>query len=304
MSKARRWFTAGVGVLALTLAVVGQVDAQQTIQWKFQVGQQWQLAIDQQTESLTQVSDQQLKVQVQVSLTEQWRVLSVEENGLATIERALGDIKIVLRSAPDNEINFDSTRQRNAPGAARELGKALGPILKQPMQIQLNPQGAVVNVVLSDKLKANLAEVSGLLGDFFSPQSIKEQLVSLGRLPAGPVTVGDSWSVDVKTPSELGTLSLERTFAYDGQKEVTGGSVSEILVSGTASLQPASKPQGRQVELKQHKLSGVIRFDAARGQLRESEERQTLLMETRYRELKVQSRVTTTIRTKLTPGQE
>lgn len=300
MNRQNRSVVAALFFLALTFSPLAGVTAQQQLQWKFKVGQQLQLAIDQQTESLTQVSDQELKVTVQIAMTENWRVEAVDDDGVATIQRSLAEIKLSMRSGADIEISFDSTQQRTAPGMARELGKALKPVLKQPMTIRVNPQGAVIEVRLSEQLEAELEEVSTLLGDFFSPASIKQQLTTLGRLPPGAVAVGTSWSVATATDSPLGKLSLQRQFTYDGQKQVTDGELSEISIVGKAQLEPVSKPGGRVVELKQHQLSGTIRFDAQAGQLSESEERQTLVMETRYRELKIQSRVSTTTRARVT----
>ena len=183
---------------------------------------------------------------------------------------------------------------------AGEVAKALEPVLGKPMKIKVNPRGAVVDVELGKQLKAQLAELAKVLGDFFSPDSIEQQLMTIGRLPAGPVSKGQSWMANVESMTALGKLSVARTFTYEGEKNTTDGSVSEIAIAGQLKLIPGTGKKDRTVTLREQQLTGVLRFDAAAGRLLESTEQQKLGIQTAYRELRIQSEVATSTRTIVT----
>ncbi len=289
-----------LGTLLLLFASGPVCLAQQELGWKFQPGQQLKVSIEQKTESHTRVADQSLKMTVQLSVEEKWDVKEVAEDGVATIDRSHTRIKLSIRSGVDEEITFDSSQQRSAPGVARTIAQALAPVLGKPVRIQVNPRGAVVDVELGKELKGQLAELAKVLGDFFSPDSIEQQLMTIGRLPAGPVSKGQSWMANVESTTSLGKLSVARTFTYEGEKNTTDGSVSEIAIAGQLKLIPGTGEKDRTVTLREQQLTGVLRFDAAAGRLLESTEQQKLGIQTAYRELRIQSEVATSTRTTVT----
>ena len=289
-----------LGTVLLLVASGPVCLAQQELRWKFRPGEQLKVSVEQKTVSNTRVADQSLKMTVQLTVEEKWEVKEVAENGVATIDRSLTLIKLSIRSGVDEEITFDSSQQRSAPGAARTIAKVLAPVLGKSVRIQVNPRGAVVDVELGSELKGQLVELAKVLGDFFSPDSIEQQLMTIGRLPAGPVSKGQSWMANVESTTQLGKLSVARTFTYEGEKNTTDGSVSEIAIAGQLTLVPGTGKKDRKVTLREQQLTGVLRFDAAAGRLLESSEQQILGIHTAYRELRIQSEVKTSTRTTVT----
>jgi len=295
----------GHGMLMLTILLLVLSSpvcfGQQVLRWKFQPGDQFKVTTEQKTESNTQAADQSLKMTIQLTVEEQWDIKQVDEKGVAEIARSLTRIQLLIRSPVDEEISFDSAKKRSAPGVARSIAEALGPVLDKPMRIQLNPRGAVVGVELGEQLKTQLAELAKVLGEFFSPDSIEQQLMTIGRLPAGPVKQGASWMTQVTATTPLGTLSVSRTFTYEGEKPSTEGNLSEIVIAGQIILVPPEKENDRKVTLNKQTLEGVLRFDAAAGRLVESHELQTLEIQTAYREIRIESQVKTSTHTTVTP---
>ena len=290
-----------VGILLLLVAGGRFGQAEQSLRWKFQPDEKMKVTVQQKTESMTRVADQSLKMTVDLSVEEKWDVKAVSENGLATIERSLTRIQLSIRSGAEEEIAFDSASKRTAPGRARTIAAALGPVLGKPMRIKVNPRGAVVDVELGEELESQLAELAKILGDFFSPDSIQQQLMTLGRLPAQAVSTGESWMASIESMTQLGKLAVARTFTYEGEKATTGGMLSEIAISGQIVLAPAAKEDDRKATLRHQELSGLIRFDAGAGRLVESSEQQKMGIQTSYRELRIQSEVTTSTRTTVAP---
>jgi hypothetical protein len=290
-----------LGTVLLLVAGAQQGLAQQQLRWKFQPGEQFKVTVEQKTVSTTRVADQSLKMMVELAVEEKWDVRQVAASGVATIDRSLTRIQLTIRSGVEEEITFDSASERTAPGMARAIAKVLGPVLEKPMRIQVDPRGAVVDVELGEKLKGQLVELAKELGEFFSPDSIQQQLMTIGRLPAGPVSVGESWMESVESTTPLGKLSVVRTFTYEGEKSTSDGLLSEIVIVGQIKLVPSADGNDRKATLRDQKLSGVLRFDAVAGRLVESTEQQKLGIQTVYRELRIQSDVTTTTRTTVTP---
>ena len=208
---------------------------------------------------------------------------------------------VSIRSGAEEELAFDSASKRTAPRRARTIAAALGPVLGKPMRIKVNPRGAVVDVELGEELESQLEELAKILGDFFSPGSIQQQLMTIGRLPAQAVSTGESWMASIESMTQLGKLAVARTFTYEGEKATTGGMLSEIVISGQIVLAPAAKEDDRKATLRHQELSGLIRFDAGAGRLVERSEQQKRGIQTSYRELRIQSEVTTSTRTTVAP---
>ena len=151
-----------VGILLLLVAGGRFGQAEQSLRWKFQPDEKMKVTVQQKTESMTRVADQSLKMTVDLSVEEKWDVKAVAENGLATIERSLTRIQLSIRSGAEEEIAFDSASKRTAPGRARTIAAALGPVLGKPMRIKVNPRGAVVDVELGEELDLELELELGL----------------------------------------------------------------------------------------------------------------------------------------------
>jgi hypothetical protein len=249
----------------------GQTD----LRWRLAPGEQLEIILSQTSSTEAEIAGQVFKTSLKVNATLDWRVVSVDEKGIATIEQTLSQLSVSSELPGSAPVRYDSASQERLTPAAQAVADEFRPLLGKAAGVRLLPTGQVED--LADAPEA----APGAAGPA-APFSAKEVRHLLGRLlPALPpeaVSPGDSWDDHREQATPEGAVNITSQFTARGAEPAGGRPVERIEAAFEFSA-----PQGNDVALtfEDQKNRGVFDFDAAAGRLVRGEIRQAMTLQLR-----------------------
>lgn len=247
------------------------------LKYKFQPGQFVHYEVSDRVRYVTQQGGRAFETFQRNESSKHFRVVSVDETGVALLEPVIDRIKMLAGSRdadPDNPndaakdqsvIEFDSRRDKVAPPEFQRHQEMIGKTLAR---FQFSPHGELLAVrVTSEDLPKAIANAAA---------KADPKLSFLIPLPSEPVSVGHRWKQKYDEPISAGQgltqqIPMLRQFELTGIKD--GVATIKFRTSILALLNDA-KIQG---QLAQQTPSGVVEFDIERGLIRS---RKTISKET------------------------
>ena len=193
----------------------------------------------------------QQKATNQTQTWKQFRVLSVDEDGLATLEPIITRVK--MSAAIDNiAANYDSAVDQDPSPQFAPVAQSIG---KPLARVVFGPNGELVKMTMLQGAPNKLAE----------PAAKADPVLNfLVVLPKEPVGVGAIWRDRFQVPVTVGN-GLNQLVSLQRQYTLTkvDGSIATIA-SRTSILTPISDPL-LEAQLMQRTTTGTIEFDLERG---------------------------------------
>ena len=276
--------------------------AQQTLRWKFQPGLLYRVTFQQETTSKTPVGDQAIEVRLQMTMEMDWKIIQVDEAGLATMEQSFTRIRIALENPGVESLLYDSSATSKPLGEAAQIAASLSPLIGKPFRVVMSSRGAVQKVTLSAQAQAALNQVpaESRLKDVFTTAGLAQTLQrSHAVLPEQAVQAGDTWESDLKVVTPLGDLKIKTTYRYLEAVQHADVAAVHLGVQGELKLVPAKETQSSKSppKIKSQKMSGQIFFARDQGWMVSSEMTQSLVTESRYGDLLLTSHLTSRLAT-------
>ncbi len=168
-----RTILAAVSVL---LIVSGNVSAQAPVRLRWQTGQVLLYKVEQAIAITEIAGEKKVETTIKMNNTKRWQVLSVDANGVATIQHSLVALRQEMIAADGKTLLFDSANPDNStPELKEELSKFIGPPLAV---LRVDALGRVLEVKESK----------------FGPASRYEtELPFVGVLPVEALAIGKTW---------------------------------------------------------------------------------------------------------------
>ena len=184
-----------------------------------------------------------------------FRVVTVDESGLALIEPVIERTQMAARMHDKPPVFFDSSSKTEPEPEFRAIRDAIG---KPIARFQVAPNGKLVKAIVIDPN----APVSLRM----SAEKLETRFQYLPILPDHPVAVGDKWreefTVDTINEGLKEPMPMRRIFELSG---VANGIA--IIKFKTLTMKPISDPDVEK-QLIQQTPTGTIQFDIERGLVR------------------------------------
>ncbi|MEX0819273.1 MAG: DUF6263 family protein [Pirellulaceae bacterium] len=292
-------FRFAIGSLLLLASLCHVASAETLLRWKFVEGAQWQVAVDQHTETKTTGAGKPTGIDITMQMRMTWTIDSVDSNGTAQITQRFDRFAVTMKSGAAEPIAYASDSKTKPTGSAAGIAAAVEPVLGVDFTVTMTDRGAIGDVQLSQAAREAFASVeSPALQQLFSTEGISQLLRQAAvELPEQAVAEGSRWTAQFATPSPLGTLKQSRDYTVAAQEEVDGKSLERIVLAGDLVIE-GGKPTAKDVKLVGQELVGTMYFDAEAGHLTRFQTTQKLTIERPYREFKIQ--VATTANTTTT----
>lgn len=233
---------------ALVLAHV--VSAQGPGPFRWQPGKVMTYRVEHTTINTDSKGSDKDERRIQLSLLKSWKVLAVDEAGVATLQVSFQSLRYELHRPGKEAICFDSTAPERAP---EEVRKQFLPHVGKPLAvIRVDSQGKVI-------------EVKEALNEFFSVAKFESEPPFRAILPAG-LEKGQSWDRDYQVTLEPPLGTGEK---YPAVQHCVCKSVADNRATVTLKTDIKGQPKAvaDQVLLWHNELAGEVVFDLNAGRL-------------------------------------
>ena len=267
----------------LLAACASHLPAAELLRWKFTEGQTLQVAVEQTTETTTEINKRQLAMSLAMTMEMDWTVQKVNADQTATLSQVFTRLAIKANIPGSKMVEYDSASDQEPSADAAPIAASVKPLLGTRFQLTMTASGKIQDVQVDEKALADATKNASTkqLQDLFSKESITKTLQqAILELPPEAVNAGDTWTQNTITTTPLGKVKQEAKYTLVGADEETGN--QKIQVATTLTLTPSGKS-----ELKEHTSTGQRLFDNEAGRLTSSETSQQLVTETSYRETKI-----------------
>jgi len=229
-------------------------EPRQQLRYQFQPGQFVHYEVVSKTTMRSQFQQQVETVQNEAQSWKQFRVISVDEQGMALLEPVVDRTKMSVQYNEDAPIKWDSQSPVDQdPSQFHPIRQTIG---KPIARIQVTPNGQMQKVTILDGAPTRLAgaEASDARLNFLVP------------LPQELVGVGAIWREQFQvTVTAQGLPSQKVTLQRQYQLINITGNIATISLK-TQVNQPIDNPQ-IQLQLLNLTPTGTVEFDMARGHL-------------------------------------
>lgn len=269
------------------------------LRWKFTAGENWRVDFSQKVTTDSTFGGKPLKLSVDTTLGQSWKVESVAENGNAVITLAFTRISVNMELPPAAPLAFDSTSKRKPSGDVKLIADQLLPLIGPTFRVTMSPRGELSEVATSPELDKALGGLSEdvRLKKLFSKSGLQDVLrQSLIVLPEAAVEPTASWEQTAEVDSAVGRVQLTTTYTYEGPETYEGSNVEKIATVGKLKWTPARAELTNTRELKDQKQTGFVLFNAQTGRLAAVEQQQTLRSEARVRDTLLEVRLTSDLK--------
>lgn len=177
--------------------------------------------------------------------TKHWKIVSVKDNGNATLAHMVDDVNMWQQVSGRKEIEYDSTKDKTPPAAYAKAAESVGIVLAT---ITISPSGKVLDRVDPKKHPG----FGG--GQITFP------------LPSKSIAEGEKWSHRYEIPVRLGNGRSKRIQArqlYQLESVIRG--IATISMK-TQILTPIDDPKIK-VQLVQRLSEGTAKFDLEQGRI-------------------------------------
>jgi hypothetical protein len=283
----------------LSAPAVGQESGGTLYRWKLAEGDQFEIRMVQNTSTETVVDVRTVAQSSDMTLTLDWQVESVDEDGTARIRQTISAIqaRVVL---PESDgpvtVEYDSANERHS-GRAKQLADSFSRLIGQPVFVTMTSRGEITDVEIPEETMESLRQMPGSMEgrQAFSLESIREMFQASGTsFPEAAIGPGQSWKVsrefNIGTPHQL----LRETTC-------TPGDNGRIDFSSTLSIRDIKPPDSdSSVEttpwtILSQESGGHMVFDAEAGHPVSSQSKTALATRSTYHALEVTTKIDSSI---------
>jgi hypothetical protein len=232
-------------------ALASAARAQAPARFRWQTGQVLVYRTEHATQATDVMGDTRIEDKTRVLTTKRWQVLSVDSDGVATVQLSLSALRYEKTTPGGEVLAFDSADpDKSRPEVRQQFARYLG---KPLAVIRIDGRGKVV-------------EVKEAQPGFGSVAKFDNQPPFLGLLPAEGPAAGQTWErvyqITLEPPQGTGEK-------YDAvQRYVCKGIADNLAtVALTTEVKQTAKVLDEQVPLWQMQPEGEIVFDLKAGRL-------------------------------------
>jgi hypothetical protein len=237
---------AAAGAPPVEQPAVGTAGPSIRLEYRFQPGERLAMEVAHRALTETTIGGTKQSVETATDSTKIWSVVSVDDDGRATIEHSVDDVTMTSRTSDNGQVRWSSRSGEAAPPGYEGVRASLGVPLSR---LVVDPTGRVIS-------RQDLRP---------SPPSNTGDLVVV-PLPDGPVTAGASWEVPQEVVVEVpgGPRKAVRARLRYQLESVRDG-IATIRVDTTV-LTPLDDPR-LEARLLERIWDGVVDFDIGRGRV-------------------------------------
>ena len=265
---------------ALVALVAGaSAQAQTTLRYKFKEGEKLDYVVDQDQKIAMSVLGMDIDMSTKMAMDLSCQTLKVDEKGNAQCKVTLSRVKIAMEGGPIGKIEVDSkdTEEPDNP-----LGKIFFDMVKgiggMEMTFTADDMGNLSDVKLTEGKK--MKKLPGGLGvgggNAFGPDTLKSLVEGtvIIPLPKEAITKGKSWTQKINTKTEVGKISGENKFTYEGEEK----KLEKFSIKPDMKVE-ADPNAAIQMKLKNGSGKGYSLFDNKAGRLAQSNSEAKMEME-------------------------
>ncbi len=278
-------------LLALPLAHPACAQAQADLSWHFSEGQELVYRSRVQTTERA-TGDEPYTSNWSHEIHHTDRVLSVDDQGNARIERTYDRVIVRVRHSQLGDAEYDSARPPR-PGdtsAEHPLIRPFARLAGRTISFTVSPEGEVSEIRglreamqgissgldTNDLLKGGLPSFNAVTADAFEEQLRQSMRV----LPGKRVRRGESWQVTVEQPMPIvGTVRSDSTYRFERLARHRGMPVARISVRSSMTLDPSQIARELadllKIEIRGSSGSGTILVDTSLGAIRDWQQSQS-----------------------------
>src|SRR5436190_13210521 len=172
---------------------------------------------------------QEMNIGQQVTLS----VLKEDPDGSHEVQMEFVSARMVMANG-NQGMEFDTSK---APGT-NALAQALHNLPGARLRFVLDSKNEVTRVEgmedFQKRMTTNQRDQTGILNSLFSEQYFKQMMNQAKSMPPGPVSVGDSWPVQLEySMGQLGTLVMDFTYTLKEWERCNDHNCARIEFSGT-----------------------------------------------------------------------
>lgn len=247
--------TAAVTQTSATASALAPANAI-TLAYKFHSGQFAHYMGTSRVQYKSQLNPENIYISQQSNDTwTRFRVVTVDESGLALIEPVLERTRMMARMHDKPPVLFDSDAKTEPQPEFRAIRDAIG---KTIARFQVAPNGKLVKAMVIDSSAPASLQTAA--------QKLDTRFPYLPILPSTPVAVGDKWreefTVDAINEGLREPIPLRRIFELTG---IADGIA--IIKFKTLTMKSINDPE-LEKQLIQQTPTGTIEFDIERGLVR------------------------------------
>ena len=254
--------------------------ARTLLRWKFKPGETLDYVITQEWSQKIQKGDKApMTGTMKLSMDNVWKVESVDNEGVATINRTIDRMRMKVRGPHGVHMEFDTASDRNILGPDKIIAQVAKAMVKKVTVLRISPLGEVLEAKPPQGLLEGMKKILpvGSFGDLFSPEGLKKMQVNI-PLPAEPVARGRTWThkEDFQLPAMFGRLGVEEKYECLGSERHGGVEFQKIALTvlmGPGEAKQVEKAEGEQepvsplVKFKDSDSRGTIYFDNVQGRV-------------------------------------
>lgn len=256
-----------IAIVSICSLMLTEARAQETaLQWQFKAGDQFSVAMHQQTQIVSQVDRRSRTSANDMHMWIDWQVIDVTPDQAATIKQTIQRIKLETKTpneGGEQVTKVDTDDEATAQGLAAKLVQLIKPLIGVTITIQMNSRGAIESVEIPKETMEALrqAPASMQLRQLFTEKGLKEMFGQAAiEMPTTPVTAGETWETTNQISSELGTFDQVQRFTLTGSEN---DSDSQVITLKTELRETKPSPSGAQLE--SFTGSGQFTYDPTKG---------------------------------------
>lgn len=255
-----------IGLLSLSLIalVASQSVAQDTtFRWKFAPGLKLRSEVSQRIEQGLPGSPQ--PVTQTFNLEQIWEVISVAPDKSArmrtTLERAV--LSMNIPGAGPVELDTSNPQEQDS-GLAGQVGKMFRPMIGQPCENDMAPNGKVSNVSIPDEAMSGFKNLP--LGETMG--SVLTDSIEKGSpvFPTEAIAPGHNWTQEHSIKTPVGDMTATTKFTYTGPKTVEGRKLHHFDMDLTVKFTGTNQLKA-QIDIPEQSAKGSLLFDNDKGYL-------------------------------------
>lgn len=216
------------------------------------------------------------------AVTYRERVLTVDEEGVATVERTYESVRVEVRTDAHGDAVYDSEDQATAGARSSPLVAPFAEIEGQRVRFRVSPDGVVTDVegaaeawraILAPLRSAGLGTALGGVSMRADAEALARQIErGLAAIPGRSVRPRESWKNEIRHATPIGELASEIEHTFRGFERKRGGRYARIVSvgrlegggadDGAASL---ARMLGVTIRLADSEVEGETLFDDEGG---------------------------------------
>lgn len=268
-----------LAMVALSVCLAEQAQAQVELRWKFEPGEKLLLSFEQTKKVTTTIDGKEYPATAVSEIDMQITVKDVNAQGEVALRVETIRYKSVL-DTPGGRLVFDSEAEdppEDDPNAAA-VSQVLDYAMKLAYETELHPLGMLRDLKLDPVALKAAEELAGGQANYGNPlgvmQLLKEIIHFWIQLPEQPVEQGDTWGQAYDFQSKTGVVRNVATYRYEGNEVKDDMPLEKLTLS--VELEPVEAYKetspGGELEAVSNQADYVIYFDSKAGRIREMRE--------------------------------